>query len=193
MPTTAPSKNTAITQKELQNTPASAPDAPQSAPMLDTHPVMLSIIIWYLPSIRRMKLPEMPGSIMAQIAMAPLRNMNQRASGVSVGERVQIATPRAMPSATYSPSRNFHPLIPRRMKMDDATISPKKKAQVCIGWVFSSICINPASDTTLIPMPAARATRKPPLICFQKSRNLPLRSIFTASPFTDAIDPTSLS
>ena len=77
-----------------------------------------------------MKLPEIPGKIIAQIAMAPLKKMNQRASGVWVGERVHTTTPRMHPSVMNSPSRSFHPEIPRRMNIDEATIRPKKNAHV---------------------------------------------------------------
>ena len=58
-----------------------------------------------------MKLPEIPGRIMVQTAMAPQMNMNQRSSGVVVGDRVQMTTPRAMPTAKNIKSSTFHPLI----------------------------------------------------------------------------------
>ena len=45
----------------------------------------------------------------------------------------------------------------------------------------------------LIRIPATRETRKLPLICFQKSRNLPLKSSFTAVPLMLLMDPTSSS
>ena len=125
--------NTAITPAALQKAPASAPAAPHSAPMFPTQVVMLSIMNWYFPRISNMKLPDMPGSIIAQIAMAPLRNMNHSASGVLVGESVHITTPSMTPKARNAPSRTFQPDIPRMMKIDDATISPKKNAQVWMG------------------------------------------------------------
>ena len=59
---------------------------------------ILPIIYSYLPSINSMKLPEIPGRIIAQIAIAPLRNINQSESGVVVGERVQITTPKTIPT-----------------------------------------------------------------------------------------------
>ena len=64
---------------------------PKSTP--ETSPVMTSIIYWYLPRISRMKLPDMPGRIIAQMAIAPLMKMNHSASGVLVGESVQMTTP----------------------------------------------------------------------------------------------------
>ena len=38
----------------------------------------------------RMKLPEMPGRIIVQTAIAPQMNINHRSSGVVVGDRVQM-------------------------------------------------------------------------------------------------------
>ena len=45
-----------------------------------------------------MKLPEMPGRIMVHTAIAPHMKMNQSPSGVSVGDIVQMTTPRAIPT-----------------------------------------------------------------------------------------------
>ena len=77
-----------------------------------------------------MKLPEIPGRIIAQMATAPHRNTNHSPSGVSVGVSVQITAPRPTPKTVRTTSLNFHPEIPRRMKTDDATMSPKKNAHV---------------------------------------------------------------
>ena len=62
------------------NVPSIRRLCPKSTPDVrsEIHPIMN----WYLPRISSMKLPEMPGRIIAQMAIAPLRNMNQRASGV---------------------------------------------------------------------------------------------------------------
>ena len=133
MPMTAPARNTASTAADSQKRSELAPDAPQIAPTFSTHESMHDMMYLYFPSISRMKLPEMPGSIMAHIAMAPLRNMNQRASGVWVGDSVQTTTPRMIPKISSMPSRNLHPEMPFRMKTDDATIRPKKNAQVWMG------------------------------------------------------------
>ena len=121
MPTAAPMRNIAIIMRFL----------PKSTP--DTRLVIVPMMYWYLPRIRSMKLPDMPGRIIAQMAIAPLRKMNHRSSGVWVGESVQTVTPRMMPRSSMPPSRAFQPEIPRRMNMDDATISPKKNAHVWIG------------------------------------------------------------
>ena len=70
IPITAPIMNTL---NIMRLRPKSTPDTRS-----EIHPIMN----WYLPRISSMKLPEMPGRIIAHMAMAPLRNMNQRASGV---------------------------------------------------------------------------------------------------------------
>ena len=101
---------------------------PKSTPATSSE--MVLIMNSYFPKISRMKLPEMPGRIIAQIAIDPLRKINQRASGVCVGERVQMTTPRIQPNTKRSPSRSFQPEIPRRMKIDEATMRPKKNAHV---------------------------------------------------------------
>ena len=44
----------------------------------------------YLPNSNRIKLPDIPGSIMAQIAIAPDKKMNHRVSGVETGLRLVI-------------------------------------------------------------------------------------------------------
>ena len=80
-----------------------------------------------------MKLPEMPGRIIAQMAIAPLRKMNQSASGVWVGDKVHTTAPRMMPPTRNPASFSLQPEIPRRMNMDEATMRPKKKAHVWIG------------------------------------------------------------
>lgn len=58
-----------------------------------------------------MKLPEMPGRIIVQIAIAPHIMMNQPASVVWVGESRQIIAPRKTPKTSQSPSATFQPLM----------------------------------------------------------------------------------
>ena len=78
----------------------------------------------------------MPGRIIAQIAMAPDRKMNHRASGVSVGESVHTTTPSMTPSTSMTQSLSFQSLISLRMNTEEATMRPKKKAQVGTGrWL----------------------------------------------------------
>lgn len=104
---------------------------PLMSPLVN--PDMTLMMYSYFPRISKMKLPDMPGSIMAHIAMAPLRKMNQRSSGVSVGESVHTTTPRKMPKTTISNESGVHLFISLRMKMEDATIRPKKNPQVSMG------------------------------------------------------------
>ena len=80
-----------------------------------------------------MKLPEMPGSIMVQMARAPQTNKNQRSSGVSVGESVHTASPSSRPKARKTTSTPFQPFISLNMVTLEAMMSPKKKAQVSTG------------------------------------------------------------
>ena len=66
-----------------------------------------------------MKLPEIPGRIIAQIARAPLRKMNQRASGVCVGDKVHKCTGPRIHVARTGQIENFrlmHHLIYDRFK-----------------------------------------------------------------------------
>ena len=70
---------------------------------------------------------------------------------------------------------------------------PKKKAHVWIGNSLRSICMRPASATTLSPMPRIRDMRKFPLMCFQNSRNFPLKRRRKASVLTDAMELTNSS
>ena len=69
-----------------------------------------------------MKAPEMPGMIMAQMAMAPDSMMNHHLSWVSVG----VAT-----------VRTFQCPICLATSSAEATISPKKNDQMAIGWCVS--------------------------------------------------------
>jgi len=53
---------------------------------------------WYLPKTTRIKDPEMPGKIMAQMAMAPDKNTNQSALVVWAGTKVVIHQAKAIPT-----------------------------------------------------------------------------------------------
>ena len=181
IPITAPMANTPMMRRLWPTfTPATRSEI---------HPMMNS----YLPRIRRMKLPEMPGRIIAQMAMAPLRKMNQYASGVWVGDKVHTVTPSPTPRIMKSMSRSFHPLIPRRMNIDEATMRPKKKAHVWIGCHLRRYCIRLAREMMLMPIPMMSESRKLPLMCFQNALNLPLKRSFTASALMDAREPTNSS
>ena len=120
IPKTAPVPNTPMTGRE-------------SARLPDVREVMLPIMYSYFPKMSRMKLPEIPGRIIAQMAMAPVRKINHKSSGVSVGESVQTTTPKITPNIVIVTDRSFQEFIPRSINRDDATIRPKKKAHVSIG------------------------------------------------------------
>ena len=78
--------------------------------------------------------PDMPGRIIAQIAIAPLRKTNQAAEGVSTGTApTRTKAPAAASSkasASFTVQRDTFP----RTVMIDASTSPKKKAQTWTGW-----------------------------------------------------------
>lgn len=92
---------------------------------------------WYLPSRSRMKAPEMPGRIMAQIAMAPDSMMNHHVSGVSVGVAMVIHHAAATPTRHAATVRTFQCPICLATSSAEATISPKKNDQMAIGWCVS--------------------------------------------------------
>ena len=181
IPAAAPMMNTITVKKSIRS------------PLPDTMSAIVPIMYSYLPRMRRMKLPDIPGSIMAHIAMAPQMRMNQSPSGVSVGERVQTTTPRMMPKTSITKSFTFHALMPFRMNMDDATMRPKKKAHVWIGWWFSRYCISLARERMLMRIPVISDSRKLPLICFQNCLNFPVKSSFSAVMLMLFIDPTRSS
>ena len=109
-----------------------------------------------------MKLPEMPGRIIVQIAIAPQIAMNQGASGVVEGDRRQIAAPIAAPMASQRTSTAFLPLRSASMNTAETRISPKKNAQVCTGWWLRTYSISFASENTLATTPAPSQSRNVP-------------------------------
>ena len=84
-----------------------------------------------------MKLPEMPGRIMAQMATAPERKMNHRRSGVSAG----VLTPTHQ--ATKAPVIRKIKLVRFLLRTFSpttnalATMSPKKKLHNGTAWLSS--------------------------------------------------------
>ena len=125
-----------------------------------------------------MKLPDIPGRIMVQMAMAPQRAMNQRSDVVSVGDSRHMKAPRAIPARSQAESAGFHPLMSESMNITETTINPKKKAQVCTGWCASTYSISLASENTLITTPIASQSRNVPFMVFQNSLNCPFKAIF---------------
>ena len=70
--------------REKEVIPMQAPTAKNSRTFMSRF-LTASIIKEYLPSSTKIKLPDMPGNIMAQIAMAPHREIKSRLEGVSDG------------------------------------------------------------------------------------------------------------
>lgn len=84
-----------------------------------------------------MKAPEMPGRIMAQIAMAPESITNHQSSGVSAGVATVIHHAAAAPTAKASTVRQSQRPICLATSSAEATISPKKNDQMAMGWFVS--------------------------------------------------------
>ena len=74
-----------------------------------------------------MKAPEMPGRIMAQIAMAPDSMMNHHVSGVSVGVAMVIHHAAAAPTRHAATVRTFQCPICLATSSAEATISPEEE------------------------------------------------------------------
>ena len=84
-----------------------------------------------------MKAPEMPGRIMAQMAMAPESITNHQSSGVSAGVATVIHHAAAAPTAKASTVRQSQRPICLATSSAEATISPKKNDQMAMGWFVS--------------------------------------------------------
>ena len=84
-----------------------------------------------------MKAPEMPGRIMAQMAMAPDSMTNHQSLGVSAGVAMVIHQAIAAPTAKESRVFQFQCPTCRATRSAEAMISPKKNDQMAIGWFVS--------------------------------------------------------
>ena len=91
-------------------------------------------INWYLPINSRMNAPDMPGRIIAQMAIAPDSRMNHHVSGVCDGDATVIHHATAMPHNSETTDAAFKRVTSRATNSAEATISPKKKAQISMGW-----------------------------------------------------------
>ena len=89
-----------------------------------------------------MKLPEIPGKIMAQIAMAPHRKMNHRWFGVSVGDTRHIAAPAAIPSSRAMMFFILVKSISLRISIAEAIMRPKKKDHRGMGSLAIRYCMS---------------------------------------------------
>ena len=125
-----------------------------------------------MPSKRRIKLPEMPGRIIAQMASMPLKkNTNAPLPAAdSAGAR---------PMATATPVPNKKAPIctgPRcckgfKTRKMLARIRPLKKAHTGTGWLSSNQVISRASTAMLVKMPASKVNRNVRLACCQAATN----------------------
>ena len=116
--------------------PAAAPITKTAMTGISNSPTAC-MIYWYLPSSSRMKAPEMPGRIMAQMAMAPESITNHQSSGVSAGVATVIHHAAAAPTAKASTVRQSQRPICLATSSAEATISPKKNDQMAMGWFVS--------------------------------------------------------
>ena len=81
----------------------------------------------YLPSTTRMKEPETPGRIMAQMASEPARNTNHAASGVFTGTRLTTAKPISAPDSSQPNSPARTPPMSLSSTITEAAMRPKKR------------------------------------------------------------------
>src|SRR5690554_2400815 len=87
----------------------------------------------YIPSKTRIKLPEIPGSIMAQMAMAPEIKIKGIEVLASAGEITVIKYAITTPATTAMIVVTVHSLIAFDTYMAEATIRPKKKDHTRMG------------------------------------------------------------
>ena len=71
--------------------------------------------------------PEIPGKIIAQMAIDPLKKTNSAVSGVSVGTRVTTQNPTIAPTRINPPCPQVSPSIALTRIQIDPTIKPKKR------------------------------------------------------------------
>ena len=117
-------------EKEMM--PAAAPTAKIAMTGMFRSPTAC-MIYWYFPSSNRMKAPEMPGRIMAQMATAPDSMTNHQSFGVSVGVATVIHHAAAAPTASAAAVRQSQRPICLETSSAEATIKPKKNDQISIG------------------------------------------------------------
>ena len=83
----------------------------------------------YAPNKTRIKPPDMPGSIVAQMAMAPATNKYQEAPSDSTGLIKTTATAMATPTNSSTTFAEPQAFVCRIRKMAEAKINPKKNDQ----------------------------------------------------------------
>ena len=80
-----------------------------------------------------MKLPEMPGRIMAQIATAPQKNRYRVVISTSAGRATPMASAAPPPTASSTATRAVQRRTWRTMNSEEATMRPQKKDQISTG------------------------------------------------------------
>ena len=93
--------------------------------------------------ISKMKLPEIPGRIMAQMAMAPDKKMNHSPLGVLAGVASVIRNAMIIPTSKEITTTTRHLTIFRKTNTADIMISPKKKRPHLNGIVAQQVCDEP--------------------------------------------------
>jgi hypothetical protein len=77
-----------------------------------------------------MKAPDMPGRIIAHMAIAPDKKINQNASGVSVGERIVMKYATTIPKINDTAVATFHFRMVLNISGEEIRIKPKKNDHV---------------------------------------------------------------
>src|SRR5690554_2035269 len=96
----------------------------------------------YFPRRTKIKEPDIPGKIIAQMAIIPDIKTNQREEDVSVGLISVIKKIETVPiiSAIIDPTDHFLIIFPT--KKHEATMRPKKNDHNRIGWCTNACLIN---------------------------------------------------
>jgi hypothetical protein len=147
----------------------------------------------YFPRIRRINAPEIPGSIIAQIARAPERKTNPTFVGVSAGVAILIKKAMAIPMNPAIYTSAFHLVISRATIMAEIMMSPKKKDQTWIGNNSNKTRVILDNVIRLKTIPESKIIRKFPLIYFQNSPILNLNNNLSAVRSKDCMELSNSS
>lgn len=134
-------------------------------------------ILSYCPSISRRKLPDTPGNIMAHMAMAPARKVNQIPSGELTAGMFVKKYAATIPMSKAMTTAIDHFLMSLKMMIADMMISPQKKDHTGIGYSSIKKVMILDKANMLVRIPINRDNRNPPLTCFQSC----LKSSFAKS------------
>ena len=80
-----------------------------------------------------MVLPEIPGRIIAQIAIRPDKNMENKESDSGIGFIRVIIIPKNNPTKKNEKSNKFLAFKFLNIKKAEKNINPKKREKICIG------------------------------------------------------------